>query len=157
MSLPQSIKKIVVTALSSNFRKAVELQTTSLPKLQAGCVLVKNRFVGINASDINFTSGKYFSDGTAPPFDAGFEALSEVVAVGDGVSEKLLGKPIAHMTFGAFSEYQVLSSKSLLPVPELKPEYLPLLVSGMTAKLALDECGELKPGEKVLMIIYNKV
>ena len=59
MALPSSIRKIVVTTLSSNFRKAVELQTASLPKLQAGCVLVKNRFVGINASDINFTSGKY--------------------------------------------------------------------------------------------------
>jgi len=144
------MRKLVVTTLTSNFRKAVELQTSSLPKVQAGCVLVKNRYVGINASDVNFTAGKYFSD-LPPPFDAGFEALSEVVDVGEGVSKDLVGKPIAHMTFGAFSEYQMLPSKTLLPLPELNPEYLPLLVSGMTAKLALDHCAELKPGEKVLV------
>jgi len=151
MALPQSIRKVVVTTLSNNFRKAVELQSAALPKVKDGCILVKNRFVGINASDINFTSGKYFSGDTPPPFDAGFEALSEVVAVGNGVPSELVGKSVAHMNYGAFSEYQVVPTKSILPVPEMKPEYLPLLVSGMTAKLALDECGELKPGEKVLV------
>ena len=150
-NLPSKIKQILVTKLTSDFRDAVKVVSVPLPKVSAGQVLVKNKFVGINASDINFTSGKYLP-GTQPPFPAGFEAVGKVVDVGENVSSSLIGKSIAHMTPGAFSEYQLVKSSQVFPVPTEKPEYLPLLVSGMTASLALKNCADLKPSDKVGLV-----
>ncbi|XP_076808911.1 prostaglandin reductase-3-like [Clavelina lepadiformis] len=148
--LPSVMRKVVVKSLSVNFREAIEVTTCALPKLKAQEVLVKNRFVGINASDINFTAGRY--DPTQkPPFDAGFEAVGEIVATGDRVSSNLLGQSVAHLSNGAFSEYQAVSSERLFPIKSLKPVYLPCLVSGLTAKLALQSSAHLKAGETVLV------
>ena len=53
-------------------------------------MLVRRTFVGINASDINYTSGRYHSSRKEAeqqlPFDAGFETVGVVAAVGDGVA-----------------------------------------------------------------------
>ncbi|XP_078482186.1 prostaglandin reductase-3 [Ciona intestinalis] len=149
-SLPSSMRKLVVKTLTSNFRKAVEIQTVPLPNPASGHVLVKNHFVGINASDVNFSAGKY-DPSKQPPFDAGFEAIGEVVAVGDGVPQSFIGKSVAHLSNGAFSEFQTVAGKSILEIPSMQPQYIPCLVSGMTAKLALQESGNLKPNEKVLV------
>ena len=146
--LPTSVRKIVIKSLSSNFREAIEIQSSKLPQLSDKTVLVKNCYVGVNASDINYSAGKYLPN-KSPPFDAGFEALGEVVAVGEGVPSTLIGQAVTHMTYGAFSEYQTVSASKLLPVKSLNPGYLPCLVSGLTAKLALDTKGHLKPNEKV--------
>lgn len=147
--IPSSMRKVVVQKLTSNFREAVTVKTVPVPKATAGSVLVKNRYVGINASDINFSAGKYTK--TEPPFDAGFEAVGKIVEVGENVSEKLIGQTVAHMNNGAFSEYQVVPSAHAFPVPNENPQFVPLLVSGMTASLALKHCGDLKPNEKVLV------
>lgn len=50
-------------------------------------VVVQNVVLGINASDINFTAGRYFSDQKSIklPFDCGFESLGKVVHVGSAV------------------------------------------------------------------------
>jgi len=148
ISLPTTMRKLVIKSLTSNFREAVEIQSCSIPKVEAKHVLVKNRIVGINASDVNYSAGKYMP-GRPPPFDAGFEAIGEVVAVGGDVSSSLVGQAVSHMTYGAFSEYQAVSASTLLPVKSIKAEYLPCLVSGMTANLAFKHNGELKPGKKV--------
>uniref|UniRef100_H2Z8U8 15-oxoprostaglandin 13-reductase n=1 Tax=Ciona savignyi TaxID=51511 RepID=H2Z8U8_CIOSA len=151
VSLPSSMRKLVVQALTSNFRKAIEIQTVSLPVPTSGHVLVKNRYVGINASDVNFTAGKY-APGVSPPFDAGFEAVGEVVAVSDDLPASLVGKSVAHMSNGAFSEFQSVAGKKLFEIPNAEPEYLTCMVSGMTAKLALQECGHLKKTDKVVLV-----
>ena len=147
-SLPTSMRKLVVKTLTSNFREAIEIQSCALPKVGEKHVLVRNRIVGINASDVNYSAGKYMP-GQPPPFDAGFEAVGEVVAVGGSVSSSLVGQAVSHMTYGAFSEYQAVSANTLLPIQSIKAEYLPCLVSGMTANLAFKHNGDLKPGEKV--------
>lgn len=78
-------RKIVARRLSTNFREATAVIAVPFPDtLRPTELLVRNHFVGINASDINFTAGIYQPDVT-PPFDCGFEALGEVVAVGTAV------------------------------------------------------------------------
>ena len=84
--LPTVMKKYVVQRLTSKFRDAVELVTVPCPTesdLGPGQLLVRNRFVGINASDINVSAGRY-NPTVKPPFDVGFEGVGEVVAVGRG-------------------------------------------------------------------------
>jgi NADPH:quinone reductase-like Zn-dependent oxidoreductase len=67
-------RKIVCTKLSSNFRECTAIVTHELPSsLEADQVLMETKYVGINASDINFTNGVYLP-GRKPPFDCGFEA-----------------------------------------------------------------------------------
>ena len=58
--LPLTFKKLVCTRLTHVFREAVELQTAQiLPgDIKPGEIVVRNRYVGINASEINFTAGK---------------------------------------------------------------------------------------------------
>ena len=47
-------------------------------------------WAGVNASDINYTAGRYFGSIKESkerlPFNAGFEAVGVIAAVGEGVS-----------------------------------------------------------------------
>ena len=39
----------------------------------------------------------------------------------------------------------------MIPIPELKPNYIVTNVNGLTASLALDKAGRIQPGDKVLI------
>ncbi|KAM6220056.1 prostaglandin reductase 3 [Rhynchocyon petersi] len=151
-AIPRAFQKLVVTRLSPDFREAVTLrQDCAVPLPGDGDLLVRNRFVGINASDINYSAGRY-DPSVKVPFDAGFEGLGEVVALGLSASSRCsLGQAVVYMSPGSFAEYTVVSASVATPVPSLKPEYLALLVSGTTAYLSLEDLGELSPGQKVLV------
>lgn len=68
----------------------------ALPLPREGQVLVRRAFAGVNASDVNFTSGRYFGSPEESakklPFYAGFEAAGVVAAVGKGVKGQSLCK-----------------------------------------------------------------
>lgn len=150
-SIPSAIKKLVVTKLSPHFREAVAVQTVVVPTPGNEELLVRNRFVGINASDINYSAGRY--DPTVkPPFDAGFEGIGEVVGLGLSASSQFtVGDTVAYFRNGAFAEYTVVPAKECIRVPSVKPEFLTLLVSGATAYIALKRLGDLTKGETVLV------
>ncbi|KAI0237941.1 Prostaglandin reductase-3 [Lamellibrachia satsuma] len=113
-------------------------------------VLVKNRFLGINASDINYTSARY-DPSVKVPFECGFEAVGEVVSTGKQCQCSQVGQAVAYMYPGAFSEYLVVPEAFVMPLPAVKAEFLPLIVSGMTAAIALDKVGDIQEGETVLV------
>ncbi|XP_053182286.1 prostaglandin reductase 3-like [Scomber japonicus] len=150
-SIPSTMKKLVVTKLSPNFREAASIQTVAVPTPGDKDLLVRNRFVGINASDINYTAGRY-DPSVKPPFDAGFEGIGEVVGLGLSASScYTVGDTVAYFGSGAFAEYTVVPAKETVPVPSVKPEFLTLLVSGATAYIALKRLGDLAKGETVLV------
>ncbi|KAI8921739.1 alcohol dehydrogenase zinc-binding domain-containing protein [Entophlyctis helioformis] len=151
--LPQTYRKYVVHTLANDFTKATRLETHPvkelLAKLGPKMVIVRNTHYGINASDINFTAGRY--DPTVkPPFDCGFEAIGEVVATGPGC-KVALRQPVALMLYGAFSEYQIVPERLLLKIPSIDKRFLAILVSGLTASLALEYHGHMKSGEVVMV------
>ena len=80
--------------LSTDFREATRLVQQPL-QLAAprGKVLMRRLWAGVNASDINFTAGRYFGSVKESqkrlPFFAGFEAVGVVAAVGQGVTGAL--------------------------------------------------------------------
>jgi len=117
-----------------------------------GEVCVKNRYVGVNATDVNITKGRYFVDGKVP-FDVGLEGVGEVVEVGSGVSNLKVGDAVAYLSSKnkAYSEYCCVPEVEAFPIPEAKPEYLVLLVSGLTASIGLDKSGRIINGETVLI------
>ena len=83
------LEACAVVRLSSDFRAATRVVHEPIPELKPGEVLVRRMFAGVNASDINFTSGRYFGtpeqSAKLLPFDAGFEAVGVVAAVAPGV------------------------------------------------------------------------
>ncbi|XP_064197762.1 prostaglandin reductase 3-like [Anguilla rostrata] len=150
-SIPSSMKKLVVTKLSQNFREAVSLQIVPVPTPGDGDLLIRNRFVGINASDINYTAGRY-DPSVKPPFDAGFEGIGEVVGLGLSASARFtVGDAVAYFGSGSFAEYTVVPAKAIVRVPSVKPQFLTLLVSGATAYIALKRLGDLAEGQTVLV------
>lgn len=65
--------------------------SVALPSsIPAGHVLIRVAFAGVNASDVNFSAGRYQASiaeaQAALPFDAGFEAVGAVAALGPQVS-----------------------------------------------------------------------
>lgn len=147
--LPSTIRKLVASRASTKFREITSIKTEPTPQPGEGEVLVKNRFVGINASDINFTAGRY-DPKTKFPLETGFEALAEVVASGPKTAYKP-GQAVMYMQYGAFSDYKLLKANIVVPLPEVNAEFLPFMLSGNTAAIALDKVGELKAGETVLI------
>ncbi|KAL4225379.1 Prostaglandin reductase 3 [Mactra antiquata] len=147
--LPATIRKLVATSASPKFREIVTIKTEPTPTPGDGEVLVKNRFVGVNASDINWTSGRYDPNAKFP-LETGFEAVGEVVASGPNTSYKP-GQAVMYMQFGAFSDYKLVKANIAVPLPDVKAEYLPFILSGNTAAISLDKVGDIKKGETVLI------
>lgn len=147
--LPKTLRKIIATKLSQKFRDVAVITEVPMPVPGEGEVLIKNRYAGINASDINYSAGRYDSS-VKPPIDCGFEGLGEVVSVGSNTSLQV-GQPVMYAQFGAFSDYKVVSERRITKIPKILPQFLPFQVSGATAAIALDKLGELKPGEKVIV------
>uniref|UniRef100_A0A2C9VJJ6 Alcohol dehydrogenase-like N-terminal domain-containing protein n=1 Tax=Manihot esculenta TaxID=3983 RepID=A0A2C9VJJ6_MANES len=114
VQLPQSFEKIVVHTLSHNFRNATCIIRAPLRlPIEANHVLVKVIYAGVNASDVNFSSGRYFTGnnkdiGSRLPCDAGFEAVGIIAAMGDSVRDLKVGTPAAIMTFGSYAEFTVV-------------------------------------------------
>lgn len=151
-AIPTAMRKLLVTQLSPDFRKAVTLMpSVPVPVPGDGDLLVRNRYVGVNASDINFSSGRY-DPSVNPPFDIGFEGIGEVVALGLSASKNFaVGQPVAYVQTGSFAEYTVVPAKTAIPVPSVTPEFLTFLISGTTAYISLKEFGNLSKGKRVLV------
>lgn len=96
--LPKSYRVWQVQKLSRNFREATSLQTLPVPEVvPPGSVLIKRLITGVNASDVNFTSGAYHGSQAAAqaelPFVAGFESVGVVAKAGEGSGATLLDRP----------------------------------------------------------------
>uniref|UniRef100_A0A803LNU0 Enoyl reductase (ER) domain-containing protein n=1 Tax=Chenopodium quinoa TaxID=63459 RepID=A0A803LNU0_CHEQI len=157
LKLPQSFEKIVVHSLNHNFRAATRIQRTPLGlPIKQHHVLVKILYAGVNASDVNFSSGRYFSGNSQDlagnlPFDAGFEAVGIIAAVGDSVGALKIGTAAAVMTFGSYAEFMIVPSKFILPVASPDPEVVAMLTSGLTASIALEKAAQMGSGKTVLV------
>ncbi|KAH7440639.1 hypothetical protein KP509_03G003500 [Ceratopteris richardii] len=157
VSLPKNFRKLIVHKLSNRFREATKIISVPLGAVKDGHVLVKYIYAGVNASDVNYTAGLYFGGKEKAisklPFDAGFEGVGIVVAIGNGVTRKdlFVGAPVAILSYGCFSEYSEVLAAHAMPVPAVIPEVVPMLTSGLTALLGLEEAGKMRRGETVLV------
>lgn len=157
LQLPSSYEKIIVHTLSHDFRGATSIVRTQLNlPIKAKHVVVKIIYAGVNASDVNFSSGRYFTGnskdvGSLLPFDAGFEAVGVIAAVGDSVNDLKVGTPAAVMTYGSYSEFVTVPAHHILPVARPDPEVVAMLTSGLTASIALDKAAQMETGKVVLV------
>ncbi|KAI9024330.1 putative oxidoreductase [Phycomyces nitens] len=153
-SQPKTFRKLEAFEIGNDFAKVTRVVTVEyeslLKNLRPHQVVVKNIYLGVNASDINYTNGKYVA-GMKPPFDVGFEALGQVVAVGSTIPKDKIGTYILYSQYGAFGEYVTTPYKKAIPVKSPQPELLGLLTSGLTASIALKINGHMTKGETVLV------
>lgn len=117
---PPTCSAVIITRLSNDFRAASSLRDNwpvARAPLPKGRVLVRRVFAGINASDVNFSSGRYFGSEAAAtarracliltsfplciiltrqnpclipalvPFVAGFETTGIIASLGPGVRD----------------------------------------------------------------------
>ncbi|KAL5982434.1 hypothetical protein ACLOJK_016505 [Asimina triloba] len=151
--------QLVVHSITHNFRNATKITETQLSfPIEPQHVVVKVLYAGVNASDVNFSSGRYFTTSPQLPFDAGFEpnatelqAVGLIAAVGDSVDDLKVGSPVAIMTFGSYAEFTMVHSKHILPVARPDPEVVALLTSGLTASIALEKAAQMESGKVVLV------
>ena len=68
----KTFNKLSVVKLTANFGEAVKIFKEPLIEPGENEILIKNIYAGVNASDVNITAGRYFTDGKLP-FDVGFE------------------------------------------------------------------------------------
>ncbi|KAI5073037.1 hypothetical protein GOP47_0011050 [Adiantum capillus-veneris] len=157
ISLPNNFRKLIVHKLSNRFRDATKIVSVPFGGAKDDYVLVKLIYAGVNASDVNYTAGLYFGSKEKAvsklPFDAGFEAVGIIAAVGKGVTREdlFVGAPVATLSYGGFSEFSEVLAAHAIPVPVVIPEIVPMLTSGLTALLGLEEAGKMGTGETVLV------
>ena len=144
-------RKVIATTLSTDFRKACQIVTASIPKLKENEVLVKAKYAGINATDINLSAGRYMKPGDSLPLAMGGEGVGEVVDVGSAIPAAMKGTAVGYMYTGSYGEYLRMPAKVCLPLPAADPKYIPLMVSGLTAAISLDQLGRMKKGETVFV------
>ncbi|TVR20794.1 MAG: alcohol dehydrogenase [Anaerolineaceae bacterium] len=151
MTLPATYQKLVAARLGRDFRAVTEIVETPLEAPQAGEIVMRNHYAGVNATDRNITAGLY-TPGQQPPLDLGAEVIGEVVAVGEGVTNFQVGSPVMALTMGGgYREYYTLDATRAIPVPDITPEMMTLVLSGLTASFGLEIEGEMKSGETVLV------
>ncbi|KDD72314.1 hypothetical protein H632_c3525p0, partial [Helicosporidium sp. ATCC 50920] len=114
-----SFQRVVVHLLSTKFDQATRLVSQPVPALPLppGQVLLRVAYAGVNASDINYSAGRYHSSlevaQAALPYPAGFEAVSVVAAAAADVPSLAPGDAVASMEYGSFSELLVLPHRAL--------------------------------------------
>lgn len=123
------------------------------PSPQAGEVLVKVAFAGVNRPDCLQRSGRYPPPPGASPI-VGLEISGEVVALGEGVTQWQLGDKVCALTNGgAYAEYAVVPEGQALPIPSgfsmLQAAALP--ENFFTVWTNVFQRGKLKSGESILI------
>jgi putative PIG3 family NAD(P)H quinone oxidoreductase len=127
--------------------------TCPIPSPQAGEVLVKVAFAGVNRPDCLQRSGRY-----PPPPGAsnivGLEVSGEVVAVGENVTQWHVGDKLCALTNGgAYAEYVTVPEGQALPIPKgfsmLQAAALP--ENFFTVWANVFQRGQLKSDETILV------
>lgn len=149
----KTYKKLIAKQISADFRSAIAIEEFPVPIPKADEVLIRNQFAGINAGfDTLLCQGKVPYVNLTPPFDLGVEAVGEVVEIGSDVHTLQVGDAVATtIRGGGYREYQAISANLVTKIRKAIPEILTLMPTGISALVALEQVGEMKHGEVVLV------
>jgi NADPH:quinone reductase len=116
MTLPDTMRAVEISAPGGP--EVLTPCTRPLPTPRAGEILIRLAHAGVNRPDALQRAGSY-----APPPGAsdlpGLEGAGEVVALGAGVSQWLIGDRVtALLPGGGYAEYVATPAAHALPIPE---------------------------------------
>ena len=146
-------KKLIAKQFSQDFQSAIEIVEVPLTQPTAKEILIRNKFAGINSGfDTLLCQSKVPYVNLTPPFDLGVEAVGEVVAVGEDVRDFQVGDAVVTtLRGGGYREYQTIAANLAFKVQKAIPEVLTLMPTGISALVALEQVGEMKSKEVVLV------
>lgn len=149
----RTYRKLIAKQLSKDFESAIEIVELKIPEPSSKEIVVCNKFAGVNAGfDTLICRGDVPYVSLTPPFDLGVEAVGEVVAVGHNVKEFRVGDAVATtVRGGGYREYQAVDVNLAIKVREATPEVLTLMPTGVSALVALEQVGEMRSQEVVLV------
>ncbi len=146
--------RIVIRKIGASFAECTTIvDDGDVPAPHLGQVLIRNHFAGVNAVyDQMMCLDRVEHTRVTPPADTGVEATGVVAAVGEGVNGIDAGDAVVTVNVGqAYRYWQIAEAESVIPVPEVNPEILALIPSGVSALIALEKVGELRSDETVLI------
>ncbi|MEH2137539.1 zinc-binding dehydrogenase [Nostoc sp.] len=146
-------RKLIAKQLNQDFKSAIEIVEVPISQPAASQVLIQNKFAGVNGGfDTLLCRGDVPYVNLIPPFDLGVEAVGEVITVGENVKDFQIGDAvITTARGGGYREYQVIDANLAVKVREATPELLTLMPTGVSALVALEQVGEMKSNEVVLV------
>ena len=149
--LPRRYHKIVIHALTGDFRSSTRVVEQDWIDPGPGEVVVRNRWAGCNAVfDKNLCRNSIRYVDVVPPYDMGIESVGEVVALGPGVTQFAPGDAVATTKLGTgYREYQLAETSRLIRIREPTPQLLALIPTGISGMVGLERVGELRGGETV--------
>lgn len=131
--------------------EALVYKETEAPAPKAGEALVKVEAIGLNYIDVYHRTGHY---PLPRPFIPGMEAAGVVEAIGEGVTDVVVGDRVAYaMHPGAYAEKAVVPAWKLVQVPEgvTSQQAAATMLQGMTAHYLVTSVYPLKAGETALI------
>ncbi|CAI0404557.1 unnamed protein product [Linum tenue] len=150
-SITKMVKAIKVHELGGP--EVLKWEDVEIGQPGEGEILVKNKAIGLNFIDTYFRKGVY--QPAKLPFTPGMEAVGEVIAVGNGVTDVKVGDIVGYAgnPMGAYAEEQILPVDRAVPVP---PSIDPVvaasaMLKGMTAQFLLHRCFKVEPGHTILV------
>lgn len=145
------MRALVVEELAPEYG-GVRVKDIPVPQPGPGEVRIKVRAAAVNFPDLMQTRGEH-QHKPPLPFVPGMELAGEIDALGEGVTQFKVGDPVAGGGRGAIAEYAVLPAAGL----HLKPASMSFSqaagypVAYLTAYVGLVRCGQVQPGEWVLV------
>eukprot|EP00960_Hanusia_phi_P058206 763811-Hanusia_phi.AAC.10 len=137
-----------------SFREVALLKEQKVPQICSDEVLIEVKYAGVNGGCETFRArGEHWfarNRESADGFPLGAEGVGKVVEIGKDVMGIEVGEYVAFVG-GAFSEYVVHKSGSLVKVPEATPEAVACRISGLTAYGAVLDAGRAKARQTVLI------
>ena len=145
------MQALLVERLSEDL-SGLSLQTLPSPARNAGEVLVQIHAASLNYPDLLMTKGKYQFK-PEPPFVSGMELAGEVLEADPGSAFAAGDKVRGGAKTGAFAEISSIPESTLRRIPD-GVDFATAAAMGSayhTAYVALVECGQLQPGQTVLV------
>jgi len=146
-------RAIQLQRFADSFREAAAIVDLPLRAPDAGELVVRNHYCGINGifdTQIARNAVDYVKIGL--PSLTGVEALGIVEAVGGDVTGFMPGDAVVTTRFpGGYREVNIAPASHFVQVPEVSPEWLALASTGVSAAMALEHIGAVNDGETVAL------
>jgi NADPH:quinone reductase-like Zn-dependent oxidoreductase len=113
---PQTMTQIEITQPGAP--EVLQPRQVPLPVAGPGEVLIHVHAAGVNRPDVLQRAGKYPMKPGMNPIP-GLEVAGEVVAIGSGVSDFMVGDKVCALTNGGgYAQYCAVPASQTLPIPE---------------------------------------
>jgi NADPH:quinone reductase-like Zn-dependent oxidoreductase len=119
----------------------------------AGEAVVRVEAAGVSFAEVQMLKGRYFSQPKFP-FVPGYDLVSRVARVGEGVDEELVGRRVAALTeTGAWTDRVTLDAAKFVEVSDgLEPaEGVAVVTNGVTAWQMLHRAAGVRRGQTVVV------